>query len=151
MLKHILEDKDIPIIEPFENGYWEIYKDAGDNIIKRVWHQDKKINMVNPILQSFQDKKRAESSFISLTNDGETVNGIVKEIKTLTKLGFGGKEVEVIRLVLETQNGYKNFDKGTKKWVDELVEKGVDVGDVITITRHGKKESKDTWYEITKK
>ena len=138
----MLEKIEIPIIEEAKGGkegYWEIYKD------KKIWK-----SMANPILIAFQDKKKTESSFITLAEDGEKVSGVVKAIKTLLKVGFKGQEIEVVRLELETENGLKSFDKGTKKWVDELVEKEVDVGSVITIIRHGKKESKDTWYEVIK-
>jgi len=105
--------------------------------------------MVNPILTAFQDKKKAESSFITLAEDGEKVSGIVKEIKQLSKVGFGGKEVEVIRLEIETADGIKFFDKGSKQWVDEMVKNEVDVGSNITITRNGKKDDKKTTYKIT--
>ena len=140
----------IPILEEEEEGYFEVYKDAKDKIIKKIWHQNYNKNMANPILTQFQDKKKAESAFISLADDKEQVKGVVMEIKNLSKVGFGGKETEVVRLVMETENGIKNFDKGTKKWVDELVAKDVDVDSEITIIRHGKKDSKDTWYEIEK-
>lgn len=167
MFKHIL-DKDIPICEEAQNGYWEVYKDARNTIIKKVWHANPKIkyrdvpseediinqeldNMPNEILKSFQDKKKAESSFITLSDDGENVSGVVKAVKQLSKVsGFGGKEVEVIRLEIETKDGIKNFDKGTKQWVDEMVKNDIDVGSNITITRHGVKDDKKTTYKITK-
>ncbi len=147
MLTHI--SNDIPILEPEEEGYWEIYKDAEDKIIKRVWHQNQNISMVNSTLQSFQEKKKAQSAFITLSDDKESVSGVVKAIKQLLKVGFGGKEVEVIRLEMETKEGLKNFDKGSKQWVDELVSKEVDIGSDITITRHGIKDDKKTTYGIT--
>lgn len=138
----MLEKIIIPIIEPDKEkgGYYETYPD------KKIWHQ----NMANPILKSFQEKKKAESQFISLAEDGEKVSGIVKDIKQLSKVGFGGQEVEVIRLVLETTDGEKFFDKGTKQWVDDLLKKAVDVGSDITIVRHGEKGNKKTTYEIIK-
>lgn len=138
MLEHITNNQ-VPVIEEGKNGYWIIYPDH------KVWK-----SMANPILKSFQEKKKAESQFISLAEDGEKVSGIVKEIKQLSKVGFGGQEVEVIRLVLETANGIKFFDKGTKQWVDDLMAKEVDVGLNITVIRHGEKGNKKTTYEIVK-
>ena len=135
----MLEKIEIPVIEKGEGGYWETYKN------KKIWHKN---TMANPILTAFQDKKKAESSFITLAEDGEKVSGIVKAVKQLSKVGFGGKEVEVIRLEIETKDGVKNFDKGSKQWVDELVKKEVDDGSNITITRHGAKDDKKTTYEI---
>ena len=135
----MLEKIEIPIIEEGKGGFWEIYKD------KKIWK-----SMVNPTLKSFQEKKKAESQFISLVEDGEKISGVVKEIKQLSKVGFGGQEVEVIRLVMETTAGVKFFDKGTKQWVDDLVKKEVDTGSNIIIIRHGEKGNKKTTYEIVK-
>tara|TARA_R100000750_G_scaffold35776_1_gene23024 strand:- start:1415 stop:1951 length:537 start_codon:yes stop_codon:yes gene_type:complete len=172
-----IKKEEIPIIEKCPEGYLEIYKDADGKIVKQVLHKEGKIvarktepdafqdgvddilnkeedynlkDMSNSTLESFQAKKKAESDFITLADDGEKATGVVKEIKQLSKVGFGGKEVEVIRLAVETKDGVKFFDKGSKQWVDELVKKGVDVGVNITITRHGKKDDKKTKYEITK-
>lgn len=162
----------IPIIEEGTGGYWEIYKNEEGKEIQKVWHKggvvqkrqevdtfgedldniikDEYNLMSNPILEKFQEKKKAESDFITLADDGEKASGIVKEIKNLSKVGFGGKEVEVIRLVMETKDGIKNFDKGSKQWIDEMVKNEVDVGSNITITRHGVKDDKKTTYQITK-
>lgn len=43
MLKHVLNisDEEIPIIEERKNGYFEIYKDRKNKIIKKNWHQNK--------------------------------------------------------------------------------------------------------------
>ena len=133
----------VPIIEKGNGGYYAIYPD------KKIWHSENTKNfMANPILEEFQNYKKSQSSFISLANDGEKITGIIKEIKRLSKVGFKGQEIEVIRLVLETKDGVKNFDRGTKQWVDELIEKKVEVGSEIIITRKGEKGSKDTKYEI---
>ncbi len=148
MLKKIINKDDIPIIEKAEGGYIAKYKNG-----REEYHQNfnEELNfMANSILKSFQEKKKAESQFISLAEDGEKISGIVEEIKQLSKVGFGGQEVEVIRLVLETADGIKFFDKGTKQWVDDLIKKEVDVGSSITITRRGEKGDKKTTYEIIK-
>ena len=164
----------IPVIEETSEGYYEVYQDAEGKEIKKVWHAEKKLikkterdvfeqelvdiinndeyndnYMVNSTLQAFQEKKKNESSFITLSDDGESASGVVKAVKQLSKVGFGGKEVEVIRLEIETKDGLKNFDKGSKQWVDEMVKNEVDVGSNITITRHGAKDDKKTTYKIT--
>ena len=45
MLKHIL-DNSIPVIEMEDkDGYWEIFKDHQGNIVKKIWHEEKKQDM----------------------------------------------------------------------------------------------------------
>lgn len=101
--------------------------------------------MSNDTLKNFSDQKAADSPFLSLA-DGESAKVVkVREIKNLTKQGYGGEEVEVIRLVCdvevtvdgETQVKIKNFDNGTKRFVDALLESNVVVGSAFTITREG--------------
>lgn len=93
------------------------------------------------VLDSFIDKKKAESAFLSL-EDGETVAiKELKDIRCVTKVGFGGDEKEVLRLVciVETPMGIreKSFDNGTQRFASELKEKGVKVGCGLSITRTG--------------
>lgn len=97
--------------------------------------------MSTNILDSFVEKKKAESVFVSL-EDGESVRvSKLKDIKCITKAGFGGEEKEVLRLVceVETSEGIreKNFDNGTQRFAKELQEKGVKIGSSFTITRNG--------------
>lgn len=97
--------------------------------------------MSENLLDSFLDKKKAESAFLSL-EDGEScrVNRL-KDIKLVTKAGFGGEEKEVIRLVceVETSEGTrdKSFDNGTQRFAKEMQEKGVTIGSSFVITRTG--------------
>ncbi len=103
------------------------------------------------ILDLFINKKKAESVFVSL-EDGESCRVVkLKEIKPVTKAGFGGEEKEVLRLVVdvETTEGLKskNFDNGTQRFAQELKEKGVEIGSGFTITRHGLQTK--TRYEIS--
>jgi len=105
----------------------------------------------NNILDSFISKKKAESVFVSL-EDGESCQIVkLKEIKLVTKAGFGGEEKEVLRLVVdvETTEGLKtkNFDNGTQRFAQELKEKGIEIGSGFTITRHGLQTK--TRYEIS--
>ena len=93
------------------------------------------------LLGSFIDKKKAESAFLSL-EDGETVVvKKLKDIKLITKAGFGGDEKEVLRLVceVETSEGIreKAFDNGTQRFAKELQDKGVKPGCGFSITRAG--------------
>lgn len=97
--------------------------------------------MSEDILNSFIDKKKAESVFVSLS-DGESIKILkLQDIKLITKTGFGGEEKEVLRLVVdvETSEGVrtKNFDNGTGKFANELRDKGVKIGSSFTLTRHG--------------
>lgn len=97
--------------------------------------------MSNDILGGFIDKKKAESQFLSL-EDGESVRvEKLKDIKLITKAGFGGEEKEVLRLVCEvkTSEGIreKSFDNGTQRFAKELQEKGIKPGCGFTITRNG--------------
>ena len=93
------------------------------------------------LLDSFIGKKKAESAFLSLA-DGESVVIIkLKDIKLVTKAGFGGEEKEVLRLKceVETSEGLrdKDFDNGTARFAQEMQEKGVKVGCGFTLTRTG--------------
>ncbi len=93
------------------------------------------------ILDNFIDKKKADSAFLSL-EDGETVViKKLKDIKLVTKAGFGGEEKEVLRLKceVETSEGLrdKDFDNGTQRFAKELQEKGVKIGCGFSITRTG--------------
>lgn len=97
--------------------------------------------MSDNILDSFISKKKADSQFVSL-EDGESVKiSKLRELKMITKAGFGGEEKEVLRLVVdvETAEGLrtKNFDNGTQRFAQELRDKGVKIGSGFTITRAG--------------
>ena len=95
----------------------------------------------NPVLNNFLDKKKAESAFVSL-EDGESI--VIKrlvDMKLVSKLGFDGKEKDVIRLMceVETSEGLrtKSFDNGTQRFVKEMQEKGVTIGSSFVLTRTG--------------
>ena len=95
----------------------------------------------NADVDNFLEKKKAESTFLSL-DDGESVKVVeLKSIKMVTKAGFSGEEKEVLRFscAVETSEGMKdkNFDNGTQRFAKELQEKGITVGSAFTITRVG--------------
>lgn len=97
--------------------------------------------MSQDLLDTFIDKKKAESSFLTL-EDGESVLvKRLKDIKLITKAGFGGEEKEVLRLVceVETSEGLreKNFDNGTQRFAKELQDKAVKLGSSFNLTRSG--------------
>lgn len=94
-----------------------------------------------PVVDEFIEKKKAESQFLSL-EDGESVKVVkLKDIKIVTKAGFGGEEKEVIRLkcIVETSEGdrEKDFDNGTQRFAKEMQDKGVGLGSSFVITREG--------------
>ncbi|KKT20027.1 MAG: hypothetical protein UW07_C0044G0003 [Candidatus Nomurabacteria bacterium GW2011_GWF2_43_8] len=93
------------------------------------------------ILGGFIDKKKAESQFLSLDDGESVVINKLKDIKLVTKVGFGGDEKEVLRLKceVETSEGTrdKDFDNGTQNFAKELQEKDVKVGCGFTLTRTG--------------
>jgi hypothetical protein len=97
--------------------------------------------MADDLLDGFIGKKKAESAFLSLADGEAVVVKKLKDIKLITKTGFGGEEKEVIRLKceVETSEGLrdKDFDNGTQRFAQELQEKGVKVGCGFTITRTG--------------
>ena len=102
-------------------------------------------------LTDFLNKKKAESTFLSIVN-GETVKvKELKSIKSLVKLGYDNKEKEVLRLacLVETTEGerVKDFDNGTQRFAQELVEKGIDIGSSFDLTREG--EQAKTRYIIS--
>ena len=93
------------------------------------------------ILKNFEANKKAMSPYISLKN-GESAKIInLKEIKEITKAGFTGGEVTVLRLTcdVDTVAGIqtKTFDNGSLKFATELIENNIDVGASFTITRSG--------------
>jgi hypothetical protein len=92
-------------------------------------------------LDGFIAEKKANSSYISLL-DGEAVRvKNLKSLKRVTKAGFSGDEIEVLRLacVVETEFGDKdkNFDNSTAKFAKQLKENNIVVGSSFTITREG--------------
>lgn len=97
--------------------------------------------MSNDVLSNFRDKKKAESSFLSLADGESAVIKNLKDIKVVTKAGYDGKEKDVLRLkvVVETSEGLreKDFDNGTARFAQELQEKGVKIGSGFTLTRAG--------------
>lgn len=106
---------------------------------------------MSDLLGNFIEKKKAESSFLSLEDGESVVVKKLKDIKLVTKAGFGGEEKEVLRLkcLVETSEGDrdKDFDNGTQRFAQELQEKGVEVGCGFTITRTG--EQTKTRYTVS--
>lgn len=96
---------------------------------------------MSDLLGGFIKKKKAESTFVSLEDGESIVVKKLKDIKLITKTGFGGEEKEVLRLKceVETSEGIrdKDFDNGTQRFAQELQEKGVNVGSGFTLTRTG--------------
>lgn len=93
------------------------------------------------LIDGFIAKKKAESQFLSL-EDGETVQiARLRDIKMVTKAGFGGEEKDVLRLKCEVQTTEglkdKDFDNGTQKFAKELQDKAIRIGSAFSITRTG--------------
>lgn len=103
------------------------------------------------VLDSFIGKKKADSVFLSLEDGEAVVVKKLKDIKLITKTGFGGEEKEVLRLVciVETTKGEreKSFDNGTSRFAKELQEKGVKPGVGFKLSRSGTQTK--TRYTIT--
>lgn len=97
-------------------------------------------------LDSFIDKKNANSEYVSLES-GESAVLKIREIKTLTKAGYGGEEKETLRLIvdIETSEGIrvKKFDNSSQKFANSLREiralipGGNLIGASIKVTREG--------------
>jgi hypothetical protein len=105
----------------------------------------------NNILDSFINKKKEESVYVSL-EDGESVKVLkLRDIKMFTKPGFNGELKESLRLIVEvdTSDGVrvKNFDNSTARFANELKDKGVTLGSSFVLTRHGVQTN--TRYEIS--
>ncbi len=102
-------------------------------------------------MDDFIAKKNAESPFLSLL-DGESVKvKMLKSRKMITKVGFGGDEVECLRYVCVVETDYgdkeKNFDNSSKRFGDECKKMGVVLGSSFTITRDG--EGPKTRYNVS--
>jgi len=93
------------------------------------------------LIGGFIQKKKDDSPFLSLTDGESAVIKKLKDIKLVTKAGYGGEEKEVLRLKceVETSDGTrdKDFDNGTARFATELQEKGVKIGCGFTLTRVG--------------
>lgn len=98
---------------------------------------------MSDIFKDFIEKKKAESKFITLEDGEVIIIKKLKNIKLLNKIGFGGDEQEVIRLVcdVDTKEGLREkfFDNGTQRWSQELTDKGIQIGSGFSITRTGLK------------
>lgn len=97
--------------------------------------------MSNNVIDSFLNKKKAESKYVQL-QDGESIRVLkLREVKPFTKPGFDGELKESLRLVVdcETSEGIvtKWFDNSTARFANELIEKGVEIGSSFTIKRTG--------------
>lgn len=106
------------------------------------------------ILNSFIEKKKAESTFLSLEDGESVVIKKLKDIRLVTKVGFGGEEKDVLRLKceVETTEGSrdKDFDNGTQSFAQELQDKGVGVGSGFILTRTGQQtKTRYTVSEVT--
>lgn len=93
------------------------------------------------LINTFINKKKADSVFVSLADGESIVIRELRQIKLVTKAGFGGEEKEVLRLICEvdTAEGIreKQFDNGTQRFAQEMQEKGVTIGSGFTLTRVG--------------
>ena len=69
----------------------------------------------------------------------------------ITKVGFGGDEIECMRYVCVVETEYgdkeKNFDNSSNRFAKECKEKGVTIGSSFVITRDG--EGPKTRYNVT--
>lgn len=92
-------------------------------------------------INTFLERKKANSPFLELKDGDSAEVTAVKGFKNITKAGTKGEEKEVLRMVLDvkTSEGVREkfFDAGSKSFVEELVEKQVNVGSAFTITRTG--------------
>lgn len=97
--------------------------------------------MSKDLLDTFMQKKKDDSAFISLADGESIVIKKLKDIKLVTKAGFAGEEKEVIRLKceVETSQGIrdKDFDNGTARFAKEMQDKAVGIGCGFTLTRAG--------------
>lgn len=99
MLKKIITNEEIPIIEGNHNGYYEIFKDAEDKIIKKIWHQEKEINLKTEIdiinqklsMLKFKSKQQLdeETQFTLLPQDDYEL--IITDLKLETRNKYQAK------------------------------------------------------------
>jgi len=111
--------------------------------------------MPNELAQKMLDEKKQRSPFLTLA-DGEEQEGTVLDIKTITKVGYSGEEEEFLRVVLRCDiEGVgvidKNFDNSSKRWLEEVVKKDIDKGDVIKVSREGQQTKTTYTIEILSK
>ncbi len=131
MLKHILND--IPIIEPNgnKNGHWEIYKDAENKIIKKIWHQNPKSMSLETIYNEEKEKRKGKSNFISLDSGESFVGEFVAVKKTTGQFGEVNSFLFIVDGVEKTLNS-KSF-----KLLKVMMEAKIKEGDNAKITKEG--------------
>lgn len=92
-------------------------------------------------IDSFINKKKANSPFITIEDGGTQRIRQLREVKMITKAGFGGDEKECLRLIcdVDTPEGIKvkNFDNPTQRFAEEIQKNGIVVGSSFTIRREG--------------
>lgn len=106
---------------------------------------------MSDLLGNFIAKKKAQSPFLEVGDGEKVVIKKLKDIKIVTKAGFGGEEKEVLRFLceVETSEGIREkiFDNGTQRFAKELQDTGVKVGCGFTLSRVG--QLTKTRYTIT--
>jgi len=119
----------IPVIEPNNNGYWEIYKDANDKIIKKIWHQ--KNMSLDTLYNEEKENRKDKGHFISL-DSGESFEGeFVGVEKTTGQFG----EVNSFTFIVDGEE--KLLNSKSFKLLKGMIEAGVKEGDKVKITKEG--------------
>jgi len=106
--------------------------------------------MPNIIAEQLLDEKKKKSQYLTLA-DGETIKAKIVSMKKITKVSYNGDEVDVLRMELAIQYPdigivKKWFDNGSMKWIGQVVEKNISIGDNVQIGREG--EQNKTSYTI---
>ncbi len=128
MLEHIT-DNSIPILETEENGYWEIYKDAQDHIIKKVWHPQ---NMSLEAIYNKQKENRKDKGKFIVLDSGESFEGEFVGVEE-TSGQFG--EVNSFTFLINGEE--KLLNSKSFKLLKSMVDAGVKEGNKVKITKEG--------------
>lgn len=130
----------IPVIETQEGGYWVIYKDAEDKIIKKIWHQE---NMsLKNIYEQDKANRKDKGMFISLGN-GESFEGEFIDVEKTT-----GQFGEMNSFTFIVDGKEKTLNSKSFKLLEGMINEKIEKGDKVKITKEG--EGFKTTYKVEK-
>ena len=143
----------IPTIEesPDSDGYWEVYKDAEDKVIKKVWHANKVVkrdafeegldNIINnkeENMASLEDiykedkvNRKDKSRFVKLDSGESFIGEFVGVEKTTGQFG------EVNSFTFIVDGNEKVWNTKSFKVLESMVKVGVKEGSKVKITKEG--------------
>ena len=143
------ENNEIPIIDEGNGGYYEVFKDAENKEIRRVFHKQNNLIKVGDIIKErldnvsdkksmptldelyTEEKETKKSNFISL-DDGDSFEGQFIGVEKTT-----GQFGEVNSFTFVVNGEQKVLNSKSFGLLKNMVKAGVKEGDKVKITKTG--------------